>query len=106
MVGQQSPLFPPLDGSISVIPGFIDFQAKHNPDLPCAIWPKAGSETDETGSVSFVEFAEASERIAHHLRPGRHGPEDQLVAILINADSILYCALIVACIRAGLIVRL
>ena len=95
-------LQPPLDGSITVIPGFIDFQAEHNPSLPWVIFPsRSGSGTE---SISFAEFSLASHRIAHSIRPGRRGIDGEVVAVLIHCDVPLYHALLAGIIRAGLIV--
>lgn len=94
---------PPLDGSIHVLPGLVDFHATHNADLP---WAFLASDAESpVSSVSFLEFAHATHRIAHALRPGRAGPENEVVAILVNCDTILYLALVAGMVRAGLVVR-
>ncbi|EKM57056.1 uncharacterized protein PHACADRAFT_208208 [Phanerochaete carnosa HHB-10118-sp] len=95
------PAFPPLDGLIPVLPGFADFHAEHNADKPWVLWPS--QEGSKPGSISFLQFANATHRIAHMLRPNRGGPEGEVVAILINCDSVLYLALIVGLVRAGFV---
>lgn len=102
-MASPSPVLPPLDGSISVLPGFVDFHATHNADLPWALL-SAGPELP-VQSVSFAQYARATHRIAHKLRPERAGQDKEVVAILINCDTILYLALIVGLVRAGLVVR-
>lgn len=94
---------PPLDGSISVVPGLLDFHAEHNPNCPWAYL--ALDENHPVTSVSFLEYSRATHRVAHALRPGREGPENERVALLINCDSVLYVAMISGMIRAGLVVR-
>lgn len=98
-----SPALPPLDGSISVLPGFVDFHAKHNADLPWALL-SAGPELP-VQSVSFAQYAGATHRVAHLLRPERVGKDKDVVAILVNCDTIVYLALIAGLVRAGLVVR-
>ena len=100
----SSPIRPPLDGSLSVLPGFVDFHAEHNPQHPWATL-SAGQEQPGVETVSFSEFARATHRIAHQLRPNRAGPENEVVAVLINCDSVLYLALLAGMMRAGLVVR-
>lgn len=95
---------PPLDGSIPVLPGFVDFHAEHNPQQPWAVL-SAGPELP-VDAVPFSEFARATHRVAHRLRPDKSGPEDEVVAVLVNCDSVLYLALIAGMIRAGLVVCL
>ncbi|CAL1703594.1 unnamed protein product [Somion occarium] len=93
---------PPLDGSITVLPGFVDFHAEHNPSRPWVKFPSA-EHPGESTSVSFLEFAKATHSIAHTLRPGRTGDDGEIVAVLIHCDNILYLALLAGMVRAGLI---
>lgn len=97
------PLAPPLDGSICILPGFLDFHAEHNPDLPWALL--ASDQGTAVGSVSFLELANATHRVAHALRPELAGPDGQVVALIAHCDTVTYHALQVGMIRAGLIVR-
>ena len=94
------PHFAPLDGSIPVIPGFLDFHAKHNPNRSYYVFPL---EDPDITSISFKEFSNATHRAAHILRPGGAGPERTLVAILVHTDNVMYHALVVGAIRAGYI---
>ena len=97
------PVLPPLDGSIIVFPGFVDFQAQHNPDKPWAVYPSPSSPT-HTKEISYLEFSDATHRIAHAVRPGRNGPEQEVVALIIHIDNILNVTLFVGMIRAGIVV--
>ncbi|KAH8102928.1 hypothetical protein BXZ70DRAFT_927267 [Cristinia sonorae] len=92
-------LLPPLDGSIPVLPGWVDFHAEYNPSSLWAVFPSQGNT--EVESITFFEYAQATHRVAHSLRPNRSGKDGEIVAILIHCDSILYLALIVGMVRAG-----
>ncbi|KAI0802060.1 hypothetical protein BC629DRAFT_1496418 [Irpex lacteus] len=93
---------PPADGSVSVLPGFLDFHAEHNPNRPWVIFP-SDSQASGTSSISFGEFAKATHRVAHHVRPGRQGSELQVVGIVAHTDAVLYMAVIVGLMRAGIV---
>ncbi|KAK7693158.1 hypothetical protein QCA50_002724 [Cerrena zonata] len=99
---EQVKEIPPRDGSIPVMPGFIDFQAQHHPDHPWFIFPSK-SDPQNTTSITFAEFAMATHRIAHFIRPERLGSDDEVVVILVNCDIVLYVALLGGIIRAGLV---
>ena len=100
----HSSVFPPVDGSLAPFPGFIDFHAEHNGDRPWVIVPSQdGTSTKE---IWFAELSAATHRIAHALRPGRQGPEGEVVVLLIHTDTVLYVALLAGMLRAGLVVRI
>ena len=104
MLASGTPVFPPLDGSLRVLPDLVDFHAQYNPEGP---WALLFSDVDSPVSiVSFLQFAQATHRISHALRPNRAGPENERVALLINCDTVLYLALVVGMVRAGLVVRI
>ena len=94
---------PPRDGSITVMPGFVDFQAQHRPNDPWVIFPSK-TEPQAIESVSFSELAEASHRIAHFVRPEKKGNDGEVVAVFIHCDTILYLALLAGLVRAGFVV--
>ncbi|KZT04547.1 acetyl-CoA synthetase-like protein [Laetiporus sulphureus 93-53] len=94
---------PPLDGSVPLFPGFVDWHAEHNPHDPIYVFPFPDLDSDKLSTISFVDFAHATHRIAHSFRPGRTGPDGALVAILANCDSALYHALIAGLARAGFV---
>ena len=99
----SEPVLPPLDGSVwPMVTGLIDFHETNNPERP---WAFLASDRDASiYSVTYREFARATHRVAHALRPGRLGPENEVVGLLIECDSVLYVALLAGMIRAGLIV--
>ena len=95
------PHFPPLDGSITVLPGLLDFHAEHNPDSPWALYPSSDATAT---SISFSDVAQATHRVAHGLRPdGTPGGRD-VVVMLIHCDTILYVTMLVGIARAGMVV--
>lgn len=93
----------PLDGSLKTLLDIADFHAEHNPDLPWLIFPSLESP-HETTSITFKEMVQASHRVAHILRPGRAGPEREVIALLLNTDTVLYIAIILGLWRAGFVV--
>jgi acyl-CoA synthetase (AMP-forming)/AMP-acid ligase II len=93
--------YPPLDGSVT-IPEAIDFHLKHNPQFPVYAFNQDGS--DEITEISYLEFGRACDRVAHLLRPQR-GEDRPVVAFIALTDTIMYQALAVGMMRAGLVVR-
>ena len=100
---QHIPAVPPLDGSLHPIYGFADWQAEHNPTRPFVVFPKDGA-TGEPTAVTFAEFAEATHRMAHAVRPNRKGKDGEVIAILVNCDTLLYQTLMVGVSRTGWVV--
>lgn len=94
-----------MDGSVTVIPGFIDFHAEHSPNRPWVKFPST-TEGEKHKALTFLDFAQATHRVAHILRPGRHGVDGEVVALLIHCDTVLYLATLAGVIRAGLVVCL
>ena len=95
---------PPVDGSVFVLPGLIDWQAQHNPGRECFIW-SSSARPHHVDGVTYKEFCDASHRLAHILRPNRAGPEGEVVGLLMNTDALLYGAVIAGMARAGMVVR-
>ena len=97
---------PPLDGSIT-IPELLDFHYAHNAERPMYVFSPDG--TDEIIEVSYLEFGRACDRVAYALRPQPDldvlGQEKQVVAFIALADTIVYQAVTVGMMRAGLVVR-
>ncbi|KAL4077414.1 putative aminoadipate reductase [Scleroderma citrinum] len=92
--------YPPLDGSL-FFPEFLEYNSQHNPNHPYFIYP--GEDASELYQISHLEFYRACHRVAHVVRPGRQGQNKEVVAILVNCDTILYQALVMGIISAGLI---
>ena len=95
---------PPLDGSIT-IPELLDFHFNHNAELP--MYALSPDGTDELIEVSYLEFGRACDRVAYALRPQLDAlvKDKQVVAIIALADTIVYQAVTVGIMRAGLVVR-
>lgn len=96
---------PPVDGSVNVLPGFVDFHAEHNPTLPWVKYPFP-TQPGRAQTITFLEFAEATHRAAHALRPVGTGTDGEVVAVVISCDTVQYLALLAGMIRAGLVVSI
>ena len=94
---------PPLDGTLPTIPDIVDFHATHNANLPWYIFPSKNSP-DQLVSLTYREMAEASHRVAHILRPNREGPDREVIALLLNTDTVLHNAVVLGLMRAGFVV--
>lgn len=94
-------VIPPPDGSVT-LPEVLDFHVKHNPNHPFFQYHEEGAS--ENTNITFLEFARAADRVAHHFRPGRQGAEGEIIAIVALSDSILYHAVSLGLMRAGIIV--
>ncbi|KDR79161.1 hypothetical protein GALMADRAFT_277673 [Galerina marginata CBS 339.88] len=91
---------PPADGSVT-LPEVIDFHTKHNPDFPIFIFNEDGKS--EITKITYFEYGRACDRVAHRMRPGRMGPEGELVAVVALSDTLLYHAVSVGLTRAGMV---
>ncbi|CCM03416.1 uncharacterized protein FIBRA_05547 [Fibroporia radiculosa] len=100
MASLDIPTCPPLDGTVDVLPGFLDFHARHNPSKPMWRFPPLEPQPDV---VTYSQFADATHRIAHAVRPGRTGTERVVVAIFVHCDTLFYYALMIGIIRSGFI---
>lgn len=99
----DSRVFPPTDGSVT-LPETVDFHWKHNPTHPVYVFSEDG-KPDRT-QITALEFGRAVERVAHHVRPGRIGQDGEVVALVALSDTLLYQAVSLGIMRAGLVVRL
>lgn len=99
----STPVFPPLDGSITVLPGFADFHAKHNPQREWVRLAHEGAAPPTT--LSFADFADATHRVARFFRPDGQSAGGEIVAVLIHCDTVLYLATLMGLVRAGYVVR-
>ena len=102
MASLPPPQLPPLDGSIPVLPGFLDFHAANNPHHPWALFPSVLGK--DTQAISFSELADATHRVAHAMRPDREGVDGEVIALIIHCDTVLYVAVLIGIIRAGFVV--
>ncbi|KAI6117048.1 hypothetical protein EDD16DRAFT_1708011 [Pisolithus croceorrhizus] len=93
-------IYPPVDGSLFV-PEMLEYNVQHSPYHSFFVYPDEHSK--DLRSISNLEFYRASQRVAHAIRPGRQGQDKEVVGIVANVDSILYQALFMGIIYAGLI---
>ncbi|KAJ7077669.1 putative aminoadipate reductase, partial [Mycena belliarum] len=84
------------------IPEAIAYQSRTNPAHPFYVYAKP-DPSDEIVTITSLEFARATHRAAHLLRPNRNGADGEVVAIIALSDTTLYEALIVGLITANLI---
>ncbi|KAI6141940.1 hypothetical protein EDD17DRAFT_255664, partial [Pisolithus thermaeus] len=94
--------YPPTDGSL-FFPEMLEYNARHSPDRPFFVYPD--EKTKELRCISILEFYRASQRVAHAICPGGQGRDRKVVGIVANVDCVLYQALFMGVIYAGLIVR-
>ncbi|KDR79170.1 hypothetical protein GALMADRAFT_1363110 [Galerina marginata CBS 339.88] len=93
-------VFPQADGSVT-LPETVDFHRKHNPYSSLYIFSEDGKP--DVTNVTQLEFGRAADRVAHHLRPARNGPDGQVVAFVALSDTLLYQAVTIGIMRAGMI---
>ncbi|KAF7340995.1 Acetyl-CoA synthetase-like protein [Mycena sanguinolenta] len=94
----MSNLRPPLDCSLNLAE-IIDFHLAH--ESRSAMYAFADEDGHIT-EVSHFEVARAAHRVAHLLRPGRRGPEGEVVAIVALADVLVYDTVVAGCLIAGM----
>ncbi|KAI6097310.1 putative aminoadipate reductase [Pisolithus croceorrhizus] len=92
--------YPPTDGSL-FFPEMLEYNARHSPDRPFFVYPD--EKTKELRCISILEFYRASQRVAHAICPGGQGRDRKVVGIVANVDCVLYQALFMGVIYAGLI---
>ncbi|KAG6878054.1 putative NRPS-like protein biosynthetic cluster [Termitomyces sp. T159_Od127] len=100
MALRREPIFPPLDGSVT-IPESVDFNWQHNADLPMFAYEMDGSS--KVTEITFLEFGRACHRVAHLVRPGRAGSDREIVAFIALADTIVYQAVTIGVMIAGFV---
>ncbi|KAH7890598.1 acetyl-CoA synthetase-like protein [Phlebopus sp. FC_14] len=96
-----TPEKPPLDGSL-LFADLINWHIDRNNSFPMFVYPNE-SVPGSTTSITFLEFGRAAHRVAHALRPGRHGPEGQVVILIANTDTLLHQAVVAGMSIAGLV---
>lgn len=94
---------PPLDGSLRTVSDVADWHAKHNPSKPWLIF-SSKALPEQLTSLSYKEVNDASHRIAHLLRPNREGQDGEVIAVILNTDTVLYVAMLLGIMRAGFVV--
>lgn len=94
--------FPSADGSVSPALA-IDFGLDQNfARLFAVLYDlKSATKTD----LTFGQVARAAHLAAHLINPGATIPQGTHVGILVSTSSVVYIALILGTMRAGLVVR-
>lgn len=93
-------MLPALGKSQLNLPDLLDFNLEDNPDFPVYVYAEPGST--RTTEIKMLEYVRVVHRIASAVR-GDSQPGD-VVAIVANLDAIVYSALIVGIMKAGLVV--
>ncbi|KAI5827846.1 acetyl-CoA synthetase-like protein [Schizophyllum commune Tattone D] len=90
----------PLEANLA-FPAACDFNLKHNPEQTCYVYAEADGTVRE---ITYLEFGRAVHRAAHALRPSRSGDHDgAVVAIIALSDTLLYQAVNIGLMKAGLV---
>lgn len=95
---------PPLDGCLH-LPDFVDYHLKHNPTRPAYVFVQDEAHRVQ---ITFEQLARAVHRASYILRPDpqHDGKNGEPVAIIATADALLYHTVVLACVRAGLVVSI
>lgn len=101
MLYPRQPVLPPINDTINVHET-IEFHWKHNAEIPAFVYNEDGSS--EITEISFLEFGRAVHRAAHILRPNRQGIDGEVVAFIALSDVVVYHAIFVGLMKAGLVV--
>ncbi|TFK74161.1 acetyl-CoA synthetase-like protein [Pluteus cervinus] len=89
----------PLDETYTLAEA-VDWNAKHNPDLPFFVFSK-DQTPDEVTSITHSAFARACRRVAHAVRDPSLSSPPEVVAIIAHLDTIAYQALVIGLTLAG-----
>ncbi|KAI4521222.1 acetyl-CoA synthetase-like protein, partial [Schizophyllum commune Loenen D] len=89
----------PLEDNLS-FSAACDFNRQHNAEHTCYVYAEPDGTVRE---ITYLEFGRAVHRAAHILRPSRQGEDNATVAIIANSDTLLYNAVTVGLIKAGLV---
>ncbi|KAE9396160.1 acetyl-CoA synthetase-like protein [Gymnopus androsaceus JB14] len=92
-------ILPALGKSQLNLPDLLDFNLEHNPNFPIFAYAESGST--RTVEIRMLEYVRAAHRIGNAIR-GDSQPGD-IIAIVANLDAIVYSALIVGIMKAGLV---
>ncbi|KAE9406882.1 putative aminoadipate reductase [Gymnopus androsaceus JB14] len=93
-------ILPSLGKSSLNLPDLLDFHLEHNPDYPVYVYAEPGS--NRAAEIRMLEYIRAAHRIGKAIRGGDSQPGD-VIAIVANLDAIVYSALIVGIMKAGLV---
>ncbi|KAF8901178.1 acetyl-CoA synthetase-like protein [Gymnopilus junonius] len=90
------------DNSLT-LPETIDFHIKHNPSNPLYVFSEDSKYESDVTNITYLEFGRATDRVAHYVRPSRAGADGQVVAFIALSDTLLFHAVTIGIMRAGLV---
>ncbi|KAG6902731.1 hypothetical protein C0995_012395 [Termitomyces sp. Mi166 len=93
------PVLPVLNEDLFV-PDAIEFNMANNVTQPFYTFADFDAP-GRTKTITHLEFGRAAHRVAHLLRPNRDGADGKVVAVILQADTILYQAIVAGLIVAG-----
>lgn len=93
-------MLPDLGKTQLNLPDILDFNLEHNPDFPIYIYGEVSSA--KTTEIKMLEYVRAAHRVGKIIRGGSQTGD--VVGIVANLDTIVYSALIVGIMKAGLVV--
>ncbi|KAH0588812.1 Polyketide synthase HetM [Termitomyces sp. J132] len=97
------PVIPTLDENF-LVPDAIEFNIANNAAQPFYTFADYSAPGGTgTKTITHLEFGRAAHRVAHLLRPNRNGVDGEVVALLLQADTILYHAIVAGSIVAGFV---
>ena len=96
------PVLPFLNEDLFVVDA-IAFNMEYNATQPFYTFVDFDA-SGRTKTITHLEFGRAAHRVAHLLRPNRHGVDGKVVALLLQADTVLYHAIVAGLIVAGYVV--
>jgi hypothetical protein len=90
-----------------IIPDIVARNSATTPEAPFYVFARPDPVT-ELVTITHLEFARATHRVARALRPNPESPcpDGKVVAIIVLADTVLFHALVTGLITANLIVCL
>lgn len=87
-----------------LVPAVVSFNSKTNPSG--RFYTYADPASHELFTITNLEFARATHRATHLVRPNRKGQDGEVVALLALSDTVLYHAMVAGLMTANCIVGL
>lgn len=99
----SSPIVPTLKEDLFIYDA-IQFNMAHNAAQPLYTFADSSAPRG-INVITHLEFGRAAHRVAHILRPDRNGVDGEVVALVLQADTVMYHALVAGLIVAGCVVN-
>lgn len=74
---------------------------ENNAGLPAFVYSEAPGSLTE---ISFLEYGRATHRAGSIIRPDLSGPDNEVVALIANLDTLLYQTIVLGMMRVGIVV--